>query len=149
MANPVSSDSDSRCEARPDILPAGGPGRRYLVIVALLGAGLAGVLWWFNPAEARLSLCTFHRMTGLDCPGCGATRATHELLHGRIVAAWRRDALSGAAAAGAGLRGRGRALDALRRPALARPAGPAEMVLDRDRRGRGDLLRGAKLLVWK
>jgi hypothetical protein len=54
---------------------------------------LLGLLWWFDPAKANLPLCTFHVLTGLDCPGCGATRATHELLHGRLLAAWRYNAL--------------------------------------------------------
>jgi hypothetical protein len=54
---------------------------------------ILGLLWWFDPAEAHLPICRFRAMTGLDCPGCGATRATHELLHGRIAAAWRYNAL--------------------------------------------------------
>ena len=32
-------------------------------------------------------------MTGLYCPGCGATRATHELLHGHLLAALHYNAL--------------------------------------------------------
>jgi hypothetical protein len=31
--------------------------------------------------------CLLNKFTGLYCPGCGATRATHALLHGDIVAA--------------------------------------------------------------
>lgn len=27
--------------------------------------------------------CAFHRITGLECPGCGMTRAVHAALHGR------------------------------------------------------------------
>ena len=72
---------------------AGRDARRNVAIVALLAVVLAGLLWWFDPAELHLPLCTFHRLTGWDCPGCGATRATHELLHGRISAAWRANAL--------------------------------------------------------
>ncbi len=52
-----------------------------------------GLLWWFDPAEMGLPLCSFHALTGWDCPGCGATRATHELLHGRLAAAWHYNAL--------------------------------------------------------
>lgn len=33
--------------------------------------------------------CTFQRLTGLDCPGCGMTRAAHATLHGRIGEAFR------------------------------------------------------------
>ena len=28
--------------------------------------------------------CTFKLITGYDCPGCGAQRAIHALLHGRL-----------------------------------------------------------------
>lgn len=33
-------------------------------------------------------ICTFKRMTGLDCPGCGLTRCFVSLSHGRIEEAW-------------------------------------------------------------
>lgn len=33
--------------------------------------------------------CTFRRWTGLNCPGCGMTRAAHATLHGRIAEAFR------------------------------------------------------------
>ena len=32
-------------------------------------------------------LCPTKYLTGLDCPGCGGLRATHDLLHGDIAAA--------------------------------------------------------------
>lgn len=32
--------------------------------------------------------CSFRRLTGLSCPGCGGTRAVHALLHGDWQAAW-------------------------------------------------------------
>lgn len=32
-------------------------------------------------------LCPFKAMTGLDCPGCGTTRAAHQLLNGNVMAA--------------------------------------------------------------
>src|SRR5262249_19882161 len=32
-------------------------------------------------------LCPFKAWTGLDCPGCGATRALHQLLNGHLVTA--------------------------------------------------------------
>jgi hypothetical protein len=28
--------------------------------------------------------CVFRKMTGLECPGCGMTRGTYALLHGRF-----------------------------------------------------------------
>lgn len=33
--------------------------------------------------------CFFRKATGLECPGCGMTRATHALLNGRISDAFR------------------------------------------------------------
>jgi hypothetical protein len=61
----------------------------------LAAMGVAGVLilWHSNPADWNLSICSFHRLTGLNCPGCGATRATHELLHGRVFSALQHNAL--------------------------------------------------------
>ena len=62
------------------------------VAAALAIAPLAGavVLFVFNPTEAWFyPFCVFHRITGLHCPGCGALRAGHALLHGRLM-----DALS-------------------------------------------------------
>lgn len=56
-----------------------------LVLVVMLG-----LLFRFNPSEhAFYPFCVFHRMTGLQCPGCGGLRATHQLLHGHIALAFR------------------------------------------------------------
>lgn len=35
-----------------------------------------------------ISLCLFHAVTGLECPGCGMTRAFCAISHGRIVEAF-------------------------------------------------------------
>ncbi len=32
--------------------------------------------------------CMFRELTGWECPGCGAQRALHALLHGRWAEAW-------------------------------------------------------------
>jgi hypothetical protein len=37
--------------------------------------------------------CPFHGLTGLWCPGCGLTRATHQLLNGNLVGALSRNLL--------------------------------------------------------
>jgi hypothetical protein len=58
-----------------------------LVLGGMLLTVAVFLLWRFDPREVRIPLCTFHSMTGLQCPGCGATRATHELLHGRLLSA--------------------------------------------------------------
>lgn len=52
--------------------------------------GLAGAvaLYRFSPQEYSFyPRCPFHALTRLDCPGCGATRAVAELLHGHVAAA--------------------------------------------------------------
>lgn len=56
--------------------------------------GLLLVLHQFDPARSGFyPRCTFHQVTGLNCPGCGGLRATHHLLHGHAAAALRHNAL--------------------------------------------------------
>lgn len=56
---------------------------------AVLAVG-AAILFWFDPARhAFYPVCLFHRVTGLDCPGCGGLRALHQLLHGQLLEAFR------------------------------------------------------------
>jgi hypothetical protein len=44
---------------------------------------LAVVFFFFDPAQGGFyPSCMFHRLTGLNCPGCGALRALHHLVHG-------------------------------------------------------------------
>lgn len=55
-----------------------------------LGIGLAVLLFAFNPAQHGFyPACLLHKLTGLQCPGCGSLRAAHELLHGNLAAAFR------------------------------------------------------------
>ncbi len=57
-------------------------------IWALLAAGGA-YLYWFEPGKTGIfPICPFRALTGLNCPGCGTTRALHQLLHGHVVAAF-------------------------------------------------------------
>ncbi len=62
---------------------------------AVVGLGLCGafllafVLYRTGPFASWLPGCLFHRFTGLDCPGCGMTRAVHAVLHGRLAEAFR------------------------------------------------------------
>lgn len=64
---------------------------RACVLLAMLGAGgVAALLWWQGSTELPgLPPCLFHTLTGLHCPGCGATRATIHLLAGRLLEAMR------------------------------------------------------------
>ncbi|HVM62301.1 MAG TPA: DUF2752 domain-containing protein [Verrucomicrobiae bacterium] len=56
---------------------------------------VAAVLFAFDPVRASIyPACVFHRLTGLWCPGCGTTRALHQLLHGNVAAAFHFNALS-------------------------------------------------------
>ena len=90
LTAPGKSPIDSKI---PPISPGVVGSRRIAAILVCGAILLLGLLWWFDPAKANWPMCTFHALTGLQCPGCGATRATHELLHGRLLAAWRYNAL--------------------------------------------------------
>lgn len=69
-------------------------GSLWLLAVGMLGGGmLLLLLWLVDPRQVALPLCILHQATGLHCPGCGATRATHELLHGRLLSALQDNAL--------------------------------------------------------
>lgn len=64
--------------------------RALAVALGLLVASLlAFALYQRGPAGLGLPGCLFHRLTGLDCPGCGMTRAAHAALHGRWEDAFR------------------------------------------------------------
>ncbi|HKS36688.1 MAG TPA: DUF2752 domain-containing protein [Verrucomicrobiae bacterium] len=64
-----------------------------LVILAVLGAGVA-ILFALDPARHGFyPRCVFHSVTGLHCPGCGALRGAHLLLHGHLTEALRMNAL--------------------------------------------------------
>ena len=49
---------------------------------------LGGLLYMFDPAKAPFPPCLFHKLTGLQCPGCGTQRALHSLLHLDLKAAF-------------------------------------------------------------
>jgi hypothetical protein len=59
---------------------------------ALAGSAAAGAalaLYLFDPAHSPFyPRCYFHQFTGLHCPGCGTTRALHQLLNGHVRAAF-------------------------------------------------------------
>ena len=60
-----------------------------LTICVLVAAFAALVLFYFDPRQYHFyPICLFHQTTGLLCPGCGALRAMHQLLHGHLAAAF-------------------------------------------------------------
>lgn len=64
--------------------------RRSTVITiwSLLLAGSV-YLYAFEPGKSGFfPPCMFRALTGLTCPGCGSTRAMHQILHGHFVAAF-------------------------------------------------------------
>jgi hypothetical protein len=69
------------------------PWRRSLAWPAAVAVGGLWLLWRFDPADWHVPFCSLYAATGLYCPGCGAVRATHELLHGRLLAALHCNAL--------------------------------------------------------
>lgn len=64
--------------------------RRSTVVAiwSLIVAG-AAYLFIFEPGKSGFFLpCLFRLLTGFTCPGCGATRALHQVLHGHFETAF-------------------------------------------------------------
>ncbi len=66
-----------------------------VVPATVAGAALAALaaLYVIDPNSTYVPLCPLHALTGLWCPFCGATRATHALLHGDLGTALHDNAL--------------------------------------------------------
>ena len=63
---------------------------KLLSIVAFIALGLGIYYFYTNDpsnGEAIFVGCISKSISGLDCPGCGAQRAFHELLHGNFIKA--------------------------------------------------------------
>jgi hypothetical protein len=70
--------------------------RRRLAVHLLLAGGvlLCALLLIFPPALFSFyPACPIHQFLGIECPGCGATRALAALLRGRVMEAVRLNAL--------------------------------------------------------
>jgi hypothetical protein len=65
--------------------------RAASVAVGALGLVVAAVfLRETGPSGLGAGMqCTFHGLTGLNCPGCGMTRGAYAALHGRLGEAFR------------------------------------------------------------
>lgn len=87
IAAPTAATTDRRPEpgstlgTRPTWVPV------WLGLVGLLGLAVVGRFW--PNGQLFYPQCFLFVTTGLQCPGCGVTRATHALLHGDLLAAWR------------------------------------------------------------
>jgi hypothetical protein len=64
-------------------------GEKVLAVAGLAATGVVLLLVRnFNPtASGWFPQCPFYALTGLSCPGCGATRGMHQLLNGDLPAA--------------------------------------------------------------
>lgn len=61
-----------------------------LAAVLSMAGGSLLILFLFDPAHYHFyPTCYFHLLTGFYCPGCGALRAMHQMLHGNLAAAFR------------------------------------------------------------
>jgi hypothetical protein len=106
LANPDAALQPNAIEPSPSPLPSDGRGEGRGEVRVSAIARFGKNLWLLVPL-ALLALifladprghsffppCIFHQVTGWNCPGCGATRATHDLLHGQFVRAFRDNAL--------------------------------------------------------
>lgn len=72
-------------------------GRRGVLLplaVAATGAGAAWLLAVRSPYEPlSYGICPSVLLLGLQCPGCGGLRATHDLVTGDVAGAWQANPL--------------------------------------------------------
>jgi len=64
---------------------------RRSTVIGLWLLLIAGAVYVFVFEPGRSGFfpaCPFRFFTGLTCPGCGTTRALHELMHGHFLAAF-------------------------------------------------------------
>lgn len=67
------------------------------VAIAACFAGAASWVWVSDPTDSTatdMPTCLVKLTTGLDCPGCGGTRAFYYLLHGNLPQAVRHHAVA-------------------------------------------------------
>lgn len=68
--------------------------RWHFVALGAAALGMAVLLFVFNPSEGGpFPPCPTWTLAGVYCPGCGAARASHQLLHGRVEEALRYNSL--------------------------------------------------------
>jgi hypothetical protein len=63
--------------------------RSTVIFIWLLLLAGAAYLFVFEPGKTGFfPACPFRWLTGFTCPGCGTTRALHQILHGHFAAAF-------------------------------------------------------------
>lgn len=68
-------------------------GLRLRIVAWFAFAAWGLLLFLFDPeTHDGFFSCPFHWLTGLFCPGCGAQRAVHDLLHARVAEAFSHNA---------------------------------------------------------
>jgi hypothetical protein len=68
--------------------------RAQIAVAACVCGGASAFLYAVDPARhAVYPQCLLYNTTGIYCAGCGATRAIHALLHGRVIEALHDNAL--------------------------------------------------------
>ena len=59
-----------------------------LFLVAVMGLGLMTRCAGVAPGEIHLVPCPVYTVTGIECPGCGMTRACAAISQGQLDQAW-------------------------------------------------------------
>jgi len=66
---------------------------RWIVLAVVVF--LIAFYYFSDPYTSRfMPQCVFHRVTGLQCVGCGSQRMIHMLLHGDVAGAFRANAFA-------------------------------------------------------
>ena len=95
--DPIAPGTPPPITASAAPVPARQTDRRRWVILTAVALVCLGLGWLLRVSEPRgqafFPKCQFHQVTGMQCAGCGSTRAVHHLLNGRVVDALRSNAM--------------------------------------------------------
>jgi hypothetical protein len=84
----------STTEITPDFRTTWFSTRAQIALAACACGGVSAFLYAVDPnRHAVYPQCFLYNATGIYCAGCGATRAIHALLHGRVIEALHDNAL--------------------------------------------------------
>ncbi len=51
------------------------------IVILLLCSIILYLSWRINPSDVGFTFCGLNRAFGINCPGCGMTRAFHSIMH--------------------------------------------------------------------